>query len=126
MLKDKTIFAFLEVFHMPHRQSSLIEGRIFHYKVPLPLNFTSLKRILQKQSSGGILQKGALRNLAKFTGKHLCQRVLFNKVESLRLRPATLLKNSLAQVFSSEFGEISKNTFFHRTPPVAASDPRVG
>ena len=31
-------------------------------------------------------------------------------------------KETLAQVFSCEFCEISKNTFFHRTPLVAASD----
>ena len=46
------------------------------------------------------------------------------------LRPATLLKKkacnfikkeTVAQVFSSEFCENSKNTFFYRTPPVAAS-----
>ena len=32
------------------------------------------------------------------------------------------LKKSLAQVFSCEFGEISKKTFFYRTPPLAASE----
>ena len=37
------------------------------------------------------------RNFPKFTGKHLCQRPFFNKVE------------------------IVKNTYFYRTPPVAAS-----
>ena len=35
-------------------------------------------------------------------------------------------KNSLVQVFSYEFGEISKDIFFHGTPPVAASNPTVG
>ena len=30
-------------------------------------------------------------------------------------------KETLAQVFSREFSEISKNTFFYRTPLVAAS-----
>ena len=30
-------------------------------------------------------------------------------------------KETLAQVFSCEFYEISNNTFFYRTPPVAAS-----
>ena len=30
-------------------------------------------------------------------------------------------KETLAQIFSCEFCEISKNTFFYRTPPVAAS-----
>ena len=38
------------------------------------------------------------------------------------LGPATLLrKKTLAQVFSCEFCEISKNTFYYRTPLVAAS-----
>ena len=31
-------------------------------------------------------------------------------------------KETLAQVFSCEFYEISKNSFFHRTPVVAASE----
>ena len=51
-----------------------------------------------------------IRNFAKLTGKHLCQSLLFNKVAGLR--PATLLKEALAQVFSCQFCEISKNTFF--------------
>ena len=34
-------------------------------------------------------------------------------------------KETLAQVFSFEFCEISKNTFFHRTPLVAASKYEV-
>ena len=37
-------------------------------------------------------------------------------------RPAILLKKeTLAQVFSCEFCEISKNTLLHRAPMVAAS-----
>ena len=56
------------------------------------------------------MKKGILRNFAKFTGKHLCQSLFFNKVAGLR--PATLLKRSLAQVFSCEYCETSKNTFF--------------
>ena len=38
-------------------------------------------------------------------------------------RPTTLLKKkTLAQVFSCEFCEISKNTFSYRRPPMAASE----
>ena len=37
--------------------------------------------------------KGVLRNFAKFTGKHLCQGLFFNKVAGLR--PATLLKKGI-------------------------------
>ena len=65
-------------------------------------------------------KKGVLRNCAKFTGKPLCRRLFFNKVAGLR--PATLIKKkTLAQVFSREFCEISKNIFFYRTPPMTAS-----
>ena len=31
-------------------------------------------------------EKGVLRNFAKFTGKHLCHSLLFNKVAGLRLQ----------------------------------------
>ena len=31
-------------------------------------------------------------------------------------------ENTSVKLFSCEFCKISKNTFFHRTPPVAASD----
>ena len=51
-----------------------------------------------------------LRNFTKFTGKHLCQSLFFNKVAGFR--PVTLLKKILAQVFSCELYRISKNIFF--------------
>ena len=45
-------------------------------------------------------------------------------IDSSQYRPQAcdiIKKESLAQVFSCEFCEISKNTFFYRTPPVATS-----
>ena len=45
------------------------------------------------------VRKGILRNFTKFTGKHLCQACNF------------IEKETLAQVFSSEFCEISNNIF---------------
>ena len=47
----------------------------------------------QKQSPDVFCKKGVLRNFSKFTGKHLCQGLFFNKVAGLR--PATILKNRL-------------------------------
>ena len=67
-----------------------------------------VNEMVQKQSPEGVLKKGVLRNLAKFTGKHLCQ--------------SLIEKETLAQVFSCGFFKISKNIFSYRTPPVAASD----
>ena len=63
-------------------------------------------------------KNGVLRNSTKFRGKHLCQSLFFNKFAG----PATLLqKETLAQVLSCGFCEISNNTFLHRTPLVTAS-----
>ena len=68
-------------------------------------------------------KKGVLRNFAKFTRKHLCQSLIFNKVAGLRTTEACnfIKKETLVLLFSCEFCEISKNTFTHRTPLVAAS-----
>ena len=67
-------------------------------------------------------KKGVLKNFTKFTGKQLCQSLVLNKVAGLR--PATLLKLrlTLVQMFSCEFCEVSKNTYFYRMPLVAASE----
>ena len=54
------------------------------------------------------IKKCVLRNVTKFTGKHLYQSHFLNKVAGLRPKE----KKSLAQVFFCEFCEISKNTFF--------------
>ena len=99
----------------------------FHKKNPVLESLfnkvAGLKRsaaLLKKESSTGILRSSGrelfckrrcFRNLAKFTGKHLCQRFFFFNF---------FKKETLAQVFSCEFCEISKNTFYYRTPLVAA------
>ena len=70
---------------------------------------SSFSPVTWKQSLGGV-KKGVLRN---FAGKPLCQCLFFKKVTDLR--PATLLKETLAQVFSCEFCEISKNAFIQNT-----------
>ena len=59
------------------------------------------------------------RNFAKFTGKHLCQSLFF--ITKLRAASNFIKKETLAQLFCCEFGEICENIFFYRTPLVAAS-----
>ena len=53
------------------------------------------------------VRKGVLKNLAKFTRKHQCQGLFFNRV--------FIKKETLAQAFFCEFCEISKNTFSQNT-----------
>ena len=58
-------------------------------------------------------KKYVLEIFEKFTGKHLHQSIFLNKV--VGFRPATLLKKRLWRMFSCEFCQIFKNTFFYRT-----------
>ena len=62
------------------------------------------------------VKKGVLGNFT-FSQENTCPRVsiLISRASNF------IKKETLAQVFSCEFCEISKNTFFHRAPPVAAS-----
>ena len=55
-------------------------------------------------------KKDVLKNFAKFTRKHLCQSLFFNKVADLQ-----------AQVLSCEFCESFKNTFLREHLRTAAS-----
>ena len=62
-------------------------------------------------------KKGVLRNLTKFTGKHLWQSLFFNKAAGLRLRltlrPATLLKRRLwHRCFPVNFVKFLRTAFF--------------
>ena len=67
-------------------------------------------------------KKGVLINFAKFTGKHRCQNFSLNKVAGLRPEACKFIKKeTLAQVFSCEFCEIYKNTFYYTTALMAAS-----
>ena len=63
----------------------------------------------EKQPPEVFYKKGVLKNFAKFTGKHQCQSLFFNK------------KETLAQVFSCEYCEIFKNTFYAEHLRVTAS-----
>ena len=62
-------------------------------------------------------KKGVLRNVVKFTGKHLCQ----SQQSCKRQACSFFKKETLTQVFFFEFCKVSKKAFSQRTPPVAAS-----
>ena len=60
------------------------------------------------------VRKDVLINFAKFTGKHLCQGLIFNKVASLR--PATLLKKRLwHRCFPVNFAKFLRAPFLQNT-----------
>ena len=73
-----------------------------------------LHQIVRSSRPKVFCKKSVLGNFAKFTGKYLCQRHPPNACKFIK-------KDSLVQVLSCEFYEISKNTFFYRTPPATVS-----
>ena len=59
------------------------------------------------------IRKDVLKNFTKFTEKHPCQSLFFNKIAGLRPEVCNFIKQeTLAQVFFCEFCEIFKNTYF--------------
>ena len=74
----------------------------------LPFNFTYSYNIRSSRPEVFCI-KDVFRNFAKFTEKHLYQGFNFIK------------KETLAQMFSCVYCEISNNIFSYRTPPVTAS-----
>ena len=69
---------------------------------------------IQKRPPEVFYKETVLKNFAKFTGKHLCQSLFFNKVAGLR--PATLLKKRLwHRWFSVNFATFSRTHFLQNT-----------
>ena len=65
-------------------------------------------------------KKGVLKNFAKFTGKYLCQRLIFNKAAGQK--PATLLKKKRwHRCFPMNFAKFLTTLAFIAIPMVADS-----
>ena len=60
------------------------------------------------------MKNGVLENFAKFTGKHLCESLFFNKVAALS--PVTLLKKRLWPDLSLRILRNFQEHLFYRTP----------
>ena len=88
-----------------------MKGRQFSdYSFSSAASNSSLIRSHQRCS----MKKGVLRNVTRFTGKHLCQSLFFNKVADLR--PATLLKKRLwHRRFPVSFMKFLRTPFLQNT-----------
>ena len=60
----------------------------------------------KKENFNVVFVEAVVQACSKFTGKHLCQSLLFNKVAGNFIK-----EDTLAQAFSCEFHEISQKTF---------------
>ena len=66
------------------------------------------------------MKKVVLRNFTKFTGKHMCQSLFFNKVTGLR--PATLLKKRPWHgCFPANFAKFPRTRFLQKPLTIATA-----
>ena len=73
-----------------------------------------MKKTTETATGRCFVEKGVLRNFTKFTGKHLCQSLFFNKVAGLRR--ATLLKKRLwHRCFPVNFVKFLRTPFLQNT-----------
>ena len=108
-----------DVFGKYRKRTKEWNGLKTKYKIPLDLVFKwksvyvlCLRGTYRSSHRRCSVRKGILRNFAKLIRKHMYQRLFLNKVTGLNF----IKKETLVQVFSSEFCEISK-TLFYRTLP---------
>ena len=99
----------LAVFYL--RSTLILNGLTMNHVVVINIRNETYNSFQVSRPLAFCCKKAVLRKFAKFTGKHQCQSVFFNKI--VGLRSATLLKKeTLAQVFSCKFCEISENILF--------------
>ena len=89
----------LEIFKSTYFEVETLENEIYSCLKSYTLYSSSHQRCS--------IRIGDLRNFAKFTGKHLCQSLFFNKVADLR---------PLAQCFPVIFAKFLRILFLQNTP----------
>ena len=85
-LHDLIVF-FLVYWAITYSEPFQTSKMKFFVKIVTSQETTPLLRRFRSSRLEVFCRKGVLRNFAKFTGKHLCQSLFFNKVAGLR--PAT-------------------------------------
>ena len=110
-----------EVFY---KDGVLKKTRKIHRKIRY---FTSLyyKFLNRRHISKAVAQRCSVKKIfleiSQNSQEDICAKVSF--LIKLQVQACNLIKkDTLAQAFSCEFCEISKNTYFHRAPLVVASD----
>ena len=116
-----TFFLFLEFFFISFYKN-IKEHSLFLLTFPcalIPINLGLLYKSFTEKSFSEVLWKIAVLIQLFFNSRNWVR--LEGVVWMCSVKKVFLEISQNSQVFSYEFCEISKNTFFYRTPPVAAS-----
>ena len=114
LLVNRLFLRFIEIKFRINSVAKEVESHIYfrHLQNQLPIKLKMIREELLTHYRSSrpevFCKKGVLRNCAKFTGKHLCQSLFFN-----RPRPATLLKQRLwHSCFPVNFAKFLRIPFF--------------
>ena len=88
LLKDQ-----LKIYFHLYNANKILCFRTFCTVNIIILVLFTFERMLRSSHQRCSLRKGVFKNFVKFTRKHLCQSLFFNKIAAIR--PATLLKKRL-------------------------------
>ena len=92
------------------------------------LCFFSLGSLIRSSRPDVFCENGVLRNFAKFTGKHLCQSLFFNKVAgaaTLRSSPPEVFyKRGVLRIFVVNFAKFLRTPFLTEHQRATSSDLR--
>ena len=86
------------------------KGTVSLVRVVIDIHLLSLS--LQKQPTEVFCEKKVFLKISQYSQENTCARVSFSQNNSKRLDTLIKYSDTLAQVFSSEFCEIFKKTFF--------------
>ena len=90
------------------------------------LCFFSLGSVIRSSRPDVFCENGVLRNFAKFTGKHLCQSLFFNKVAgapTLRSSPPEVFyKRGVLKMFVLNFAKFLRTPFLTELLQATSSD----
>ena len=104
-MKNQDYFIFLRKQPPRKSYSAICDSYSSMSCISIPIILSSYPEYhIQKHSLGGVLQKRCPSKFRKIHRNHMCQSFFFTKVAVLSK------KEALAQVFSCEFCEISRNT----------------
>ena len=111
----------IRLYYFHHEISRVLVPKNSHYEL-----FENGKNCLFPTQKSGryrssrcqmFFKIGVPKNFVTFTGKHLCWSLFLIKLQAFRLIPI--------RVFSCEYCEIFKNTYFEEYLPTAASVDRL-
>ena len=112
----------MHTLKLDHHQLNIKHSGIWKMSTRLIISTPTISMQGTEAAIHRCFSKQLFLKISQFSQKNTCFSVSFIKLSASKAVLNFIKKETLALVFSCEFCEISKNTFFYRTLLVAASE----